>query len=144
MTLLNASASRSIILAKRPRNSSDFRSTCFTSFSTASYFFFPIVRLQTIEQSADPKAPANAAALPPPGAGEAEASSSRNRDTVSLVSMKILRVHRLRIYPHFPYCIPLLWLSECWYRLASGLDHIFDNFLLGFRSEERRVGKECR
>src|SRR3989442_1099098 len=103
MTLLNASASRSIILAKRPRNSSDFRSTCFISFSTASYFFFPIVRLQTIEQRADPTAPANAAALPPPGAGEAEASSSRNRETVCLVN------------------------------IAALLDHIFDNFLLGFK-----------
>ena len=50
-------------------------------------FFFPIVRLQTIEVKAEPNAPASAATLPPPGAGESEASSSRNFDIVRDVSI---------------------------------------------------------
>src|SRR5712692_2416497 len=106
MTLLNASASRSIIPVNRMRNSSDLRRTCFISASTSAYFFLPTVRLQTIEESAEPTAPANAAALPPPGAGEADASSSRNRETVCLVNITILRL-----------------------RQASGADYVFDTFL---------------
>src|SRR5260221_7096065 len=80
MTLLNASASRSIIRVKTERRASDFSRSSFTASSTRSYFFFPMVRRHTMEVSAAPVAPASAAALPPPGAGEPDASSPRNTE----------------------------------------------------------------
>ncbi len=46
--------------------------------STARYFFFPTVRLATIDVKAAAMAPANAAAPPPPGVGASEANSAKN------------------------------------------------------------------
>ena len=52
--------------------------TSSISCQLSLYFSLPIVRLATIETSAEPREAQRAATLPPPGAGESEASSSRN------------------------------------------------------------------
>jgi len=89
ITLLKASVSSSISAVNRARISSAWTRIFFISSSTAAYFFLPIVRLQTIAVSAEPRAPASAATLPPPGAGEEEARSSRNPASVLLAAMAV-------------------------------------------------------
>jgi hypothetical protein len=71
-------------------NSSVFVRSEIISASTSKYFFFPTVRFATIDVSAAPRAPARAATLPPPGAGEFDASSSKNFTTVFSVSIIFL------------------------------------------------------
>src|ERR1700712_5011925 len=66
------------------RRPSDLASTSFSSASTSTYFFLPMVRLQTIDTRAAPMAPEIAAAPPPPGVGAALASSVRNFSMLSV------------------------------------------------------------
>src|SRR5512140_3426938 len=87
ITALNASVSSSINEVREDRNFSECLTTDSISVCTPAYFFFPIVRLQTIDVSAAPSAPARDATLPPPGAGELEASSLINSLTVLDVSI---------------------------------------------------------
>ena len=50
-----------------------------TSSSYSAYFFLPVVKLPTIEQSATPRAPTSAAAPPPPGTDSLPPASAKLR-----------------------------------------------------------------
>src|SRR5204862_628992 len=78
-------------------NASDRGIMFFISASTEAYFFFPTVRLHTIVVSADPRAPAREATLPPPGAGEFVASSSRKAERFFWLSMRGLLCYSVRL-----------------------------------------------
>jgi len=59
------------------------------ALDNASYTFLPTVRLNTIDDSALPKDAQSAATLPPPGAGEFDASSSTNSLTVFVSNINL-------------------------------------------------------
>ena len=97
LTCKNACVSCSIAASSRLRSASACACARSASSCTASYFFLPSVRPLTIAVSAAPTAPASAAALPPPGAGDAEAISSVKPRTVSSASSMCHTSHSIPI-----------------------------------------------
>ena len=100
----NALASSSTSVSSSFCSASAFSFKATISASTSAYFFFPTVRLPTIFPSAQPSAPTNALAPPPPGTGALVERISVNSSQLNFVkSISHLRWQVLFIHTFYNY-----------------------------------------